>query len=999
MSETTQPSTTSADSRMLINDQYFTIKKIGQGGFGAVWRAYDFSLRNFVAVKELLPEFSDMKYVEMFYKEALIAKNLIHDNIVRVQHFWKGSNGSFYILMDFVRGSDLEHIIKRCNSLQTRLPWELSILICSSILKALDYASRLAKDTISGKPYGIVYRDISPGNIIVSFEGSVKLSDFGIAKTAEELNGAVKQRVVTGKHAYMSPEQIQGETDIDHRSDIFSVGVVLYEMLTGQRLYEGSNAEIKTQVVEKHFDPSLLANLGLPDELIDVVVKALEKERSLRYEKAIEMFRDLRRLLKGKETEELTIDLSDFIGSIMAAEQDNETRIADYVKRLNLMDIRNDTSVVKVMCRDFIVGSDDNDHPRIMTVETPHAPADSAAAGYAQRVPPPPVSNPFSVPPPSEIPQPAKSAVPNPTFIMPEQPPRVAAAPQRPAAPARPATPPPPASVDRQVTKGEKGKTVFEEVGDWLVTRFKVYRRRLIRVTTALVIALFLFGLIDTFARITPFGRAMFSRLYPPDVIITTVPSGASVTMKTRDDKAVLSNKSSERPIELRGIPPKTYVLTAVKEGFKPVERIVKVEEPDKDAKLKIQQKIEIYFDFTMSIQSTPDGADIYVDGAKFKTTPWQGQFTSGEHTIKLSVPGFEDLGSIAKETKDGQCNIDLTRSTLDEMFAGVDKNYWKYSMSRSNDMTVFVLEGNLVKKVSFNSRPIGMMVQLKGESQPRGQTPLTIPLRAGEYSVRFFDSAGRYDDETRTVLVNKESSNTMAVELKKWVTFTVAAKDNPQHRFTARLKVAGNGLALDREIASGKPLRLALPLGQYRVSFVGDAQFKPLAVGTIDIENRASVAGALEYNNPTLKVSVKNAQDAQPIPDAYVWFNGKMIGKTNSVGLFSETVAFGSATVRLIAKGYLENAQDRYMEPGKAVEMDFRLETEQPVISSGTAVTPRVEAPSRPVVTPPVPSATVPAPSSSSSTDTITCANCGKIYTVGPKKLRFCTNCGKPFR
>ena len=185
MSETTQPSTTVPDSRMLINDQYFTIKKIGQGGFGAVWRAYDFSLRNFVAVKELLPEFSDMKYVEMFYKEALIAKNLIHDNIVRVQHFWKGSNGSFYILMDFVRGSDLEHIIKRCNSLQTRLPWELSILICSSILKSLDYASRLAKDTISGKPYGIVYRDISPGNVIISFEGSVKLSDFGIAKTAE----------------------------------------------------------------------------------------------------------------------------------------------------------------------------------------------------------------------------------------------------------------------------------------------------------------------------------------------------------------------------------------------------------------------------------------------------------------------------------------------------------------------------------------------------------------------------------------------------------------------------------------------------------------------------------------------------------------------------------------------------------------------------------------------------------------------------------------------
>ena len=99
---------------LFINDQYITVKKIGVGGFGTVWLAYDFSLRNFVAIKELLPEYAEAKFVEMFYKDALIAKNIIHDNVVRVQHFWQGSNGSFYIVLDYVRGLDLEVLLKKC---------------------------------------------------------------------------------------------------------------------------------------------------------------------------------------------------------------------------------------------------------------------------------------------------------------------------------------------------------------------------------------------------------------------------------------------------------------------------------------------------------------------------------------------------------------------------------------------------------------------------------------------------------------------------------------------------------------------------------------------------------------------------------------------------------------------------------------------------------------------------------------------------------------------
>jgi serine/threonine-protein kinase len=111
----------SLDTSLFINNRYVTVKQIGKGGFGIVWQAYDFSLKNFVAIKELLPEFSDQKFVEMFYKEALIAKNIVQDNIVRVRHFLEDSKGSYCLIMDFVNGSDLENIIKRCNQYQNSL--------------------------------------------------------------------------------------------------------------------------------------------------------------------------------------------------------------------------------------------------------------------------------------------------------------------------------------------------------------------------------------------------------------------------------------------------------------------------------------------------------------------------------------------------------------------------------------------------------------------------------------------------------------------------------------------------------------------------------------------------------------------------------------------------------------------------------------------------------------------------------------------------------------
>ncbi len=994
--------------RTLINEQYLTLQLIGRGGFGVVWKAYDFSLRNFVAVKELLKDYNQSKYIEMFYKEALISKNIIHDNIVRVQHFWKATNGSHFIMMDYVGGSDLEKLVRKCSAAEKPVPWELCVLITSSILKALDYANRQAKDPITGAPYGIVYRDISPGNIIISFEGGIKLSDFGIAKTAEELNGGLKQRVVTGKYAYMSPEQIRGLADIDHRSDIFSVGLVLYEMLAGGPLYKGQPEEIKEQVISEKFNPAALSARRIPEGLLDVLGKALAKDREKRYQKAIEMFRDLRRLLRGRETEELTEDLATFMRVSLPEEVGRENESTNWVKQLTLQDAKNDGSILKLLCRDFIVGEKNDIEPGSDTTEPVAEERQEqeisggipAAAEQLAQV----------THPEQETLQPAMPAGTEPEAANETAPPQA----DEPAVPAAPEIMTPPfqkahGALDLRGPAEDKGKTVFEEVGDWLVNKFRVYRTRVIRGAVALAVFAIVFFVLDVYTQLTPMGKNIYSRLYPPDVVITTVPGGALVSMKTRDGKMILNNVDSINPIPLRKIPAGTYVITATKESFKTLERVVRVEDQPKGSQK--QQQITLSFDFAMSINSNPPGAEIYVDGNKFRTTPWKGELTSGEHTIRLTLDGFEELGSLAKEARDGQCNIDFTRSSIPEMFSGVDTKYWTYEIINSNNESVFALVGSLFKKITINSVPQGMLVHLDNESQERGKTPLVATLKCGEYRVRYMDPEGKYEETSHAFSVDAKGDTEVIARLKRFVVFKVRSRENHEEAFLTSLRISGQGLSITREISPSRPVRLALPVGAYRVTFTGGNGFKPMTYSNVDIADKSLFFGDLEYEEPRLKVAVREEKSEQPIPEAFIWYQNKVIGRSNQDGEWEGEVKRGPGTVRIVAKGYLEKTFERKLPPGKHDEITAVLSPDVPVstqtaVNAGAGASNDSPGPSFWEMKKPSPDAVKPiikepsVPATQQQGQTIVCPFCKKEYILPPgKRLRFCTNCGKSFR
>jgi serine/threonine-protein kinase len=235
-----------------------------------------------VVIKRILPHLArEETFIKKFLDEARIVVNLTHSNIVPVFDMGE-EDGEYYLAMEYVPGRDLRGILQQLHeSGEERLPPPMALRIASETCKALGYAHRRTDD--EGENLGIVHRDVSPSNVIVSKEGETKLIDFGVAQAAGRLSKTMSGRI-QGKCAYMSPEQAEG-AEVDARTDIFSAGVVLYEMLTGQRPFEGdTDLETLRLVRECHFDDPSSVNPDLPPALDDTLAKALAERPEDRYD-------------------------------------------------------------------------------------------------------------------------------------------------------------------------------------------------------------------------------------------------------------------------------------------------------------------------------------------------------------------------------------------------------------------------------------------------------------------------------------------------------------------------------------------------------------------------------------------------------------------------------------------------------------------------------------------------------------------------------------------
>src|ERR1700761_6740639 len=222
--------------------RYDIVGKIFEGGMGVVYEAEQHGARDFVkrvAIKIIRPNFASQKmFIENFIGEAKLVADLIHTNIVQTYHLGEANDVSF-IAMELIRGCNLEQFTRQLAVKKHPLPRELAVFITSRVARGLAYAH--AKTDKDGKPLGIVHRDVSFKNIMIAFEGDVKLTDFGIAKAVGFLQDQ-EGEVVAGKADFMSPEQADFKIT-DKRSDIFSTGVVLAQMLLAKNIFKGSSPE------------------------------------------------------------------------------------------------------------------------------------------------------------------------------------------------------------------------------------------------------------------------------------------------------------------------------------------------------------------------------------------------------------------------------------------------------------------------------------------------------------------------------------------------------------------------------------------------------------------------------------------------------------------------------------------------------------------------------------------------------------------------------------
>ena len=289
----TPPEGTSAVGLPRTFGHYTLFEQIGKGGMAQIYLARAetaLGATRLAVVKQILPAFADdPRFAEMLIHEAKLAARLSHRRIVQVFELGK-ENEHLYIAMEYVEGFDLNSLLRQCTVQKIPLPAPHALGIVADVLEGLDYAHR--RDDESGKPLCIVHRDVSPSNVLISYEGEVKLCDFGIAAAndlvKEEANEALK-----GKAGYMSPEHARGEA-IDARADVFAAGIILWELLAGRRLYR-TKSEVPLVEQARAAEIPPLPDKGVPNHaaLETIVRRALAKDRDERYPSAGAMLRDL----------------------------------------------------------------------------------------------------------------------------------------------------------------------------------------------------------------------------------------------------------------------------------------------------------------------------------------------------------------------------------------------------------------------------------------------------------------------------------------------------------------------------------------------------------------------------------------------------------------------------------------------------------------------------------------------------------------------------------
>ena len=593
--------------------KYLLLDRISVGGMAEVFKARLFGVEGFarfIAIKRILPHLAeDDRFVEMFIDEAKTSVLLSHANIAQVIELGREGDAHF-IAMEYVPGRDLLALYKRARQRRVPIPIHQVAYIGHQVAEGLDYAHR--KRSPDGQHLAIVHRDISPQNVLVSYDGAVKLIDFGIAKARRQDYQKKKDSALRGKFAYMSPELIEGK-NIDARSDIFALGIVLWELLTSETLFHGDNEFVTMERVRQAVAvPPSHRNPAVPRDLDQIVLTALARDRHQRYQTAAEMAEDIGRFLHTHGFSSNRKTLSVWMRAEFQAEYDKERANASKHARITMTP---DGHVMEAP------PEDDEEPTALWTPEEGEseewAMATSQPAGSAPVVDPladleraPRFSPPPRVFTPSQLPNPLEAE-------------RIGAALQdQPTADIhlRPTAPMPADRISSPIT----GQTLPAS-------------NRLALAAASAVIAALLAVLAWWFLGRPPRPATLSIQVRPPGAV--TVHLG----------KTLLGRST---PMDVPGIKPGRYPLRITKEGYKPHEAVVDLvagETTQVDADLVKDASAAAVLTF----QVDPKGSKIEVDGRGIG--PKGIQIDPGrEVTVKVTHPGYMPL-EVKVRTRPGQ--------------------------------------------------------------------------------------------------------------------------------------------------------------------------------------------------------------------------------------------------------------------------------------------------------------------------------------------------------
>lgn len=305
-------------------DEYFLVERVAVGGMAEVFKGVTYSEEGFerhMAVKRILPHIAeDNEFIEMFIDEAKLVSQLQHPNIPQVYHLGQ-CEGHYFISMEFISGQDLRSIFDRARSKEIKIDLGICAYIVMEVCEALDYAHRKTNSRM--EPLNLIHRDVSPQNILVSYDGTIKLVDFGIAKATGQIN-QTQAGILKGKFSYMSPEQARGYP-IDARSDLFGLGAVLYEMSTLERCFLGqSDFSTIERVRNTEYKQPRQIRRDIPTQFERIIRKSLAKDPNARFQSAADFQEALRTFIRANQLQRTRAQVQAFMSQFFPKEIEGE---------------------------------------------------------------------------------------------------------------------------------------------------------------------------------------------------------------------------------------------------------------------------------------------------------------------------------------------------------------------------------------------------------------------------------------------------------------------------------------------------------------------------------------------------------------------------------------------------------------------------------------------------------------------------------------------------